>query len=929
MIFIINAQGTITAVSPSPVNQGSIGVNDIILVSPALAEGVTLNATLPNGIKIDPKGMAIVYPSVIEGYTEGYYIYRTTLDESVTQYPGLLSLRFSIKLKDGGTLTTSTAVIAIAGDMGIIEPPSIPSLDNNADIGNIIDTVNEIITKLNNINTNVASAVNAAISAGTDANNAYVYQNQAKAWATGETVYNNPVGVGEPQYNNNAKYYADKSEKAAEQSAISETQSAISAENTQSLLDSISISYDYETYKLTIEYTLPNGSVETKEYDFALEPSIINIDEVKRDGKYYLSLELANGTVKEIELDDIFRGFVKSNTDARGKVYGVDLNYKDTTFSTDKSSPPVNGLQYSGNIVVRDYRGNIVVPVKDLDSVPDYAAASAYQVEDALDQANQFTNKGLTHLGEQIGARFAETDHRIEQLESATLKYTEFSGVTDAVPVPVNAAKHVPVYKVGGMTYKCKNYFDKSKATGATETDTGFSFINTVNADNPNTIGVLKDLAPNLKVGDVVTFYANVVNPQKTNYANGYFYISGVAKNWYGGTFITITEEYLSGKLYAYGALNEVCEYNNVIITTEENAPYSPYFEGLRDTKVTELLSEGANLIPFPYSTTDKTMGGVTYTVQNDGGIKVSGIPTEYSEFQLLANDFKTASLPTKFTLSVQGNVTNIGYDASLQDNKGFAIAVLANTVGAGTDTAVDLSAYPNAHRLVFAIKRRYNNQVCSGIAYPMINYGTTTAPYKPYRGTLDTLPISAELRTFLSDKGYGRGVEGYPNYIDYERKVFVQNTYRKVFDGTENWGNNAIADGTSKRHTYALENAGVPTATNIIGAIISNHYASTTAGAIWNGNNGVALSTTGATIFLYDVAHNADTSAEWKAHLAELYASGNPLIAEYALAEPIEYDISAYITDDEIVVEGGGTITAVNEYNNPAFVEMLFTEKK
>jgi hypothetical protein len=35
-----------------------------------------------------------------------------------------------------------------------------------------------------------------------------------------------------------------------------------------------------------------------------------------------------------------------------------------------------------------------------------------------------------------------------------------------------------------------------------------------------------------------------------------------------------------------------------------------------------------------------------------------------------------------------------------------------------------------------------------------------------------------------------------------------------------------------------------------------------------------------------------------------------------YALAEPIETDISAYLTDEFIKVESGGTITAVNEHN-------------
>lgn len=386
MIFIINAQGTITAVSPSPVHQGSIGVNDIILVSPALANEVTLNATLPNGIKIDPIDMGLVYPSVIEGYTEGYYIYRVTLDESVTQYSGLLSLRFSLKLKEGGTLTTSTAVIPIAEDMSIIELPAILSLDNNADTGTIVETVNKIINRLNSTNSNASSAENAAYAAEG-------YQKQAQAWATGEKG-DNPVEDWEQQYNNNAKYYADKSAESAERSENSAIESELwatgshnnvvytkveqtknnakyYAQATKSLLESISISYDYETYKLTIEYTLPNSSVVTKEYDFALDPSIVSIDEVEKDGKYYLSLTLANGNKTEIELDDIFEGFVKAQAEAN-KIYGTDADKKDTVYPIDNE-----GAISKGSIVRRTYNnGGICVP--STPEAPDEAASKSY-----------------------------------------------------------------------------------------------------------------------------------------------------------------------------------------------------------------------------------------------------------------------------------------------------------------------------------------------------------------------------------------------------------------------------------------------------------------------------------------------------------------------------------------------------------------------
>ena len=50
-------------------------------------------------------------------------------------------------------------------------------------------------------------------------------------------------------------------------------------------------------------------------------------------------------------------------------------------------------------------------------------------------------------------------------------------------------------------------------------------------------------------------------------------------------------------------------------------------------------------------------------------------------------------------------------------------------------------------------------------------------------------------------------------------------------------------------------------------------------------------------------------------AQLAELYASGKPVVVEYALETPIETDISAHIPNSFIEVEGGGTLQFVNEY--------------
>jgi hypothetical protein len=51
----------------------------------------------------------------------------------------------------------------------------------------------------------------------------------------------------------------------------------------------------------------------------------------------------------------------------------------------------------------------------------------------------------------------------------------------------------------------------------------------------------------------------------------------------------------------------------------------------------------------------------------------------------------------------------------------------------------------------------------------------------------------------------------------------------------------------------------------------------------------------------------------------------GNPVTVVYALAEPIEEDISAYLFDESLIVEGGGTITAVNEYSQDLPTEITY----
>ena len=69
------------------------------------------------------------------------------------------------------------------------------------------------------------------------------------------------------------------------------------------------------------------------------------------------------------------------------------------------------------------------------------------------------------------------------------------------------------------------------------------------------------------------------------------------------------------------------------------------------------------------------------------------------------------------------------------------------------------------------------------------------------------------------------------------------------------------------------------------------------------------------------------DTEA-FEAQLAQWKADGNPLTLVYVLYEPIEIDISEYLTGNLINVQGGGTIIPVNEFELAAPTAIQYIKK-
>ena len=172
MLFYFNTSGSAMASIPSPIYQGSVGVNEILVLAPFPA-GTTVTASfvLPNGVKLYPrladnKGTpnAEEYPyhlAQVTGFSlEGMNLWCLTLDKALTQYAGTLLVQFRFTDTKGKELTSDTVTVNVS--LGV---PSMPIDPDEADY--------------ENIGTYLTQAATAAVNAQQSEQNALEYSENA------------------------------------------------------------------------------------------------------------------------------------------------------------------------------------------------------------------------------------------------------------------------------------------------------------------------------------------------------------------------------------------------------------------------------------------------------------------------------------------------------------------------------------------------------------------------------------------------------------------------------------------------------------------------------------------------------------------------------------------------------------------------------
>ncbi|MEE3415904.1 MAG: hypothetical protein VZR53_11110 [Prevotella sp.] len=138
----------------------------------------------------------------------------------------------------------------------------------------------------------------------------------------------------------------------------------------------------------------------------------------------------------------------------------------------------------------------------------------------------------------------------------------------------------------------------------------------------------------------------------------------------------------------------------------------------------------GAGKNKFQTTATSRTQNGVTWTVNNDGTITVSGSATDYTE--LILGTAKVTTSMGKVTISGISGTTNIAWsNIELRDANNNVLYLIISG-GTNASFTVDLSQYPTADNIMIRAKRN-NNGAVSGTIKPQVELGQAVTTFAPY----------------------------------------------------------------------------------------------------------------------------------------------------------------------------------------------------
>lgn len=495
-----------------------------------------------------------------------------------------------------------------------------------------------------------------------------------------------------------------------------------------------------------------------------------------------------------------------------------------------------------------------------------------------------------------VNEKIERNSKRITNLEQGlpSEQFMTDSTVAHVKDVPVNALPFAEVSKVGGMTRKCTNllpypYAETTKTlNGITFTDNGDGSI-TVNGTSTGVAAFEFSTDRTLfKVGRTYTINGTVGDVTVD------VLFSGVT--WGGKGTFTVTEAMMNASNIAIQIrIISGITLNNVTVIPMLNEgstalPYEPYFEGLRDAKVTEIESVGANL--FDAKNISSSVQYATVSLSGDDVI-VEG--TYYASFSINLK----ANMKYSISYGANGNIIQV----SLKYKSGvLSQALTQKQTFIPLEDVVEIYLYAGHGD---TNKTTYSNFI--------ISEGDTIKPYRPY--TKNSLPIPEAVQV-LDGYGWGVNADCY-NYVDWEKKQFVKRV-GAVDMGTLDWSPDFVGFSSNlsdvKTPNYAEKPNILASSYNVVGGIGASDLSAMA-------DKAITINYALPILYAKDSAYTDVTAFK---------AAMQGVMLVYELETPIITDISDLLSADNfLAVEGGGTVTAVNENGLEAPSEITYMLKE
>lgn len=172
--------------------------------------------------------------------------------------------------------------------------------------------------------------------------------------------------------------------------------------------------------------------------------------------------------------------------------------------------------------------------------------------------------------------------------------------------------------------------------------------------------------------------------------------------------------------------------FDNVIIypQLEEGSVATDYELNTGIKEVLKVSYNSRNLIPFPYFSNTITNNGVTYTVNANGSIKISGTANadNNSIFFIRSNTLPlTLKQGEQYTLS--GHIEGSGVTFSMQDSSFKQTISVTNTTTSKSFTTL----YSNYYMWIVVLK----GTTVDTVVYPQLELGDKATDYVPYFNTV------------------------------------------------------------------------------------------------------------------------------------------------------------------------------------------------